>query len=30
MNSFRNSYADTDLVSLYYVTFIEPLVVHPT
>jgi hypothetical protein len=30
IDPFRNSYVDADLVSLYYVTFIEPLVVLPT
>jgi hypothetical protein len=30
MNPFRNSYADTNLASLHYVTFIEPLAILPT
>jgi hypothetical protein len=29
MDHFHNSFADTDLASLYYVTFNEPLVVLP-
>jgi hypothetical protein len=30
MDHFRNSYVNTDLASLHYVTFIKPLVVLPT